>query len=180
MMDGPRGAGGRRLPAQELSAGTTGKNGISLGGRRPDPYRILVSEVMLQQTQVKTVLAYYEPFLERFPDSERSRRLAKTRCSPLGKGWATTAGPEISTPGAKRSSPIRGRVPRSFAELRRLKGIGDYTAAAVASIAFGEAKGVVDGNVLRVMARFRRHRAADRRRQSEAHDPRGRRRADPP
>lgn len=120
-----------------------------------DPYRILVSEVMLQQTQVKTVLEYYEPFLERFPSLEALAAADEDEVLAAWKGLGYYRRARNLHACAKAVvSDLEGVLPRRFSELRRLKGIGDYTAAAVASIAFGEAKGVVDGNVLRVMARF--------------------------
>ena len=121
-----------------------------------DPYRILVSEVMLQQTQVKTVLAYYDAFLARFPDVYALAAAGEDDVLSAWKGLGYYRRARNLHACSKRIvAEYDGRVPGSFAELRRLQGIGDYTAAAVASIAFGEAKGVVDGNVLRVMARFR-------------------------
>lgn len=120
-----------------------------------DPYRILVSEVMLQQTQVKTVLEYYEPFLERFPTLEALAAADQEEVLAAWKGLGYyQRARRLHALAQAVVSDLGGVLPRSFSELRRLKGIGDYTAAAVASIAFGEAKGVVDGNVLRVMARF--------------------------
>ncbi|HLS90138.1 MAG TPA: A/G-specific adenine glycosylase [Limnochordia bacterium] len=123
--------------------------------RTRDPYRILVSEVMLQQTQVKTVLEYYEPFLERFPTLEALAAADQEEVLAAWKGLGYYQRARRLHALAKAVvSEFGGALPRRFSELRRLKGIGDYTAAAVASIAFGEAKGVVDGNVLRVMSRF--------------------------
>lgn len=120
-----------------------------------DPYRILVSEVMLQQTQVKTVLDYYERFLECFPDVHALAAADQERGLEVWKGLGYYRRARNLHACARRIvAEMGGRVPETFAELRRLPGVGDYTAAAVASIAFGQAKGVVDGNVLRVMARF--------------------------
>lgn len=120
-----------------------------------DPYRILVSEVMLQQTQVKTVLDYYGRFLERFPDVYALAAAGEDEVLEAWKGLGYYRRARNLHSCAKRIvDELGGRVPRTYESLRRLPGVGEYTAAAVASIAFGEAKGVVDGNVLRVMARL--------------------------
>lgn len=120
-----------------------------------DPYRILVSEVMLQQTQVKTVLGYYHAFLERFPDLRALAEASEDQVLAAWKGLGYYRR-ALHLHAAAREAAARhgGELPRSYAALRAMKGIGDYTAAAVASIAFGEPKGAVDGNVLRVMARY--------------------------
>jgi A/G-specific adenine glycosylase len=113
----------------------------------------MVSEVMLQQTRVEVVLRYYEPFLLAFPDVESlaaapvDRVLA--RWSGLGYYRRARRLHE-----AARAIVERGGFPRTRGELLALPGIGEYTAAAIASIAFGEAVPVVDGNVERVIARL--------------------------
>lgn len=121
----------------------------------PDPYRVWVSEVMLQQTQVTTVVPYYERFLRRFPT------LADLAAAPLddvlkaweGLGYYARA---RNLHAAARQVMVEhdGQLPESYALLRRLSGFGDYTAGAVASIAFGERVPAVDGNVKRVLARL--------------------------
>ena len=120
-----------------------------------DPYRILVSEVMLQQTRVETVLRYYGRWLERFPDIEA---LAGAREDEVllhweGLGYYSRA---RRLQGAARVVRDRhgGAIPPDVALLRELPGVGDYTAAAVASIAFGERAAAVDGNVRRVFSRI--------------------------
>lgn len=123
--------------------------------RTRDPYRILVAEVMLQQTQVKTVLGYYERFLERFPDLRSLASAGEEEVLAAWKGLGYYRRARNLHACAKQAlAEYGGELPRSYRALRRLKGIGEYTAAAVASIAFGEPKGAVDGNVLRVMARY--------------------------
>ena len=122
--------------------------------RTEDPYRIWLSEVMLQQTQVASVIPYYEAFLERFPtvidlaEAEIDEVLA--RWSGLGyyrrARQLHAAAQEIAASG--------GRLPTSARELEALPGIGSYTSAAIASIAFGEGVAVLDGNVERVTARL--------------------------
>ena len=120
-----------------------------------DPYRIWLSEIMLQQTRVAAVVDHYGKFLIRFPTN---KKLASARESSVLAAWSGlgyyrrarmlhAAGKEI----VKRYT---GRFPRTADELRALPGIGRYTAAAIASIAFDEPIAVVDGNVERVIERL--------------------------
>jgi A/G-specific adenine glycosylase len=119
------------------------------------PYRIWISEVMLQQTQVKTVIPYYQRFLERFPT------LADLAAAPLadvlkaweGLGYYARAR-NLHRAAGEIVTKYGGQFPPTYAELRRLPGFGDYTAGAVAAIAFGEAVPAMDGNVKRVLARL--------------------------
>jgi len=122
-----------------------------------DPYAILVSEVMLQQTRVETVLDYYARFLRRFPDF---RTLAAASIDDVLKTWEGL-GYYRRAHNLHRTAGIvvadyEGRLPNTAAELRKLPGIGPYTAAAVASIAFSQDEPVLDGNVVRVLARLHR------------------------
>lgn len=118
-----------------------------------DPYRILVSEVMLQQTRVAVVKERYRKFLRQFPTV--SRLAAAKEDSVLaawsGLGYYRRA---RALHAAARSVRENGAFPGSAVELMQLPGIGRYTAAAVASIAFGEPVAVVDGNVKRVLQRL--------------------------
>lgn len=119
------------------------------------PYRVLVSESMLQQTRIQTVLAYYPRFMERFPDLES---LASASEEEVLKLWAGL-GYYSRARNLWRTARIvveerEGRLPEKAAELKKLPGIGDYMAGAIASIAFGEAAPAVDGNVMRILARF--------------------------
>ncbi len=120
-----------------------------------NPYRVWVSEVMLQQTRVATVIPYYERFLKRFPTLES---LAKAREQTLLECWSGLGyyrrARMMQAAARKVVSEHGGRFPKSFEELRALPGIGDYTAAAVASIAFERPCAVVDGNVIRVLTRL--------------------------
>ncbi len=120
-----------------------------------DPYRILVSEVMLQQTRVQTVLAYYDAWLERFPDVEA---LADAETDEVLKAWEGLGyyRRARNLHGAARLIRERpdGGFPDTYARLRSLPGVGEYTAGAVASMAFGEAVPAVDGNVRRVLSRL--------------------------
>ncbi len=120
-----------------------------------DPYRIWVSEVMLQQTRVESVRLYYEPFLARFPD------VSALADAPLGDVLAHWAGlgyyrrARLLHAAARRVVAEHGGVwPTDHAVILRLPGVGDYTAAAIASIAFDEPRAAMDGNALRVLARL--------------------------
>ena len=114
------------------------RHGRDLPWRRTrDPYHILVSEFMLQQTQVSRVEAYYQRFLERYPSVESLAAAPRRRCGRAGPGWGTTGGRPISIgwPGRSwRSTPASSRpIPRVLVDL---PGIGRYTAGAVASFAY--------------------------------------------
>lgn len=131
-----------------------GKNKRDLPWRRTDdPYRIWVSEIMLQQTRVVAVLPYYSRFLERFPNV---KALAESAEQDLLAAWAGLGYYSRARNLQKAAKDIveRGEFPREFSSLRELPGVGDYTAAAVASIAFGLPHAVVDGNVARVLSRL--------------------------
>ncbi len=123
--------------------------------RTSDPYRIWISEIMLQQTRVEAVKSYYTAFLEAFPtvqalaDADEERLLKQweelgyySRARNLQKAARTVV------------EQYGGALPADEKELRKLCGIGDYTAGAIASIAFGIPAPAVDGNVLRVLSRF--------------------------
>ena len=118
----------------------------------PSPYTTLVSEIMLQQTRVETVIPYYARFHDAFPDIEAlaAAPLDAVLARWSGLGYYARA---RRLHRAAREIVARGAFPRSEAELRALPGIGPYTAAASASIAFGEPVAVIDGNVERVIAR---------------------------
>jgi A/G-specific adenine glycosylase len=119
-----------------------------------DPYRIWVSEVMLQQTQVRTALPYYRRFLRRFPTL---RRLAAADEGAVLKSWEGLgyyARARNLHRAAARVAAAGGRVPDRWEGFRALPGVGDYIAAAVLSIAFDRPHAVVDGNVRRVLARL--------------------------
>ncbi|HEY6322991.1 MAG TPA: A/G-specific adenine glycosylase [Thermoanaerobaculia bacterium] len=120
--------------------------------RTRDPYRIWVSEVMLQQTRVEAVLPYYERFLARFPnvDDLASAPIDEVLALWSGLGYYRRA---RQLHAAARRIADAGEFPRTLDRLLELPGVGSYTAAAVGSIAFGLAVPVLDGNVERVMAR---------------------------
>ena len=117
-----------------------------------DPYRIWVSEIMLQQTRAQAVIPYYERFLRRFPTVEALAAAAEPDVLALWSGLGYYSRARNLRRAAQRIGAAGG-FPREYAGLRALPGIGDYTAAAIASIAFGLPHAVLDGNVLRVVAR---------------------------
>jgi A/G-specific adenine glycosylase len=130
-------------------------NGRDLPWRRTrDPYAILVSEVMLQQTQVATVLPYYNEWLRRFPDFSALAWACESQVLLAWQGLGYYArARNLHTTAKLVQSRYRGMFPRDVAELRALPGIGRYTANAVASFAFDQSAPVVDANVARVIAR---------------------------
>lgn len=119
----------------------------------PDPYAILVSEVMLQQTRVETVIPYYHEFLRRFPSPQA---LASAQLDSVYEAWAGLGyyRRARNLQSAAQCVVERGGFPTLESELRQLPGVGDYTAAAMASIAFGQPALALDGNALRVLTRL--------------------------
>jgi A/G-specific adenine glycosylase len=124
-----------------------------------DPYHILVSEIMLQQTRVAVVKERYRKFIAQFPSAERLSRAkeATVLAAWSGLGYYRRA---RALHGAAKEIVRRRSFPRTAPELMELPGIGRYTAAAVTSIAFGEQVAVVDGNVKRVLGRIVNRKAA--------------------
>ena len=124
-------------------------------GVRPDPYRVWLSEVMLQQTTVKAVAPYFARFISRWPDV---RALAAANERDVMAAWAGLGyySRARSLMACARTVAARpgARFPSSAAELATLPGIGAYTSAAIAALAFDEPVAVVDGNVERVVARL--------------------------
>jgi A/G-specific adenine glycosylase len=122
-------------------------------GERPDPYRVWLSEIMLQQTTVKTVAPYYARFLARWPSVES---LARARLDDVLAAWAGLGyyARARNLHACAKAVAKRGGFPCEQAALRELPGIGDYTAAAIAAIAFDKPVVPVDGNVERVVARL--------------------------
>ena len=120
-----------------------------------NPYPIWVSEVMLQQTQVKTVIPYYKRFLQRFPSVEQlaTARLEDVLTAWSGLGYYSRA--RRMWEGARYiCDQLGGKIPEDFDALLHVPGIGDYTAGAIASIAFGQRVVAIDGNVKRVVSRL--------------------------
>jgi A/G-specific adenine glycosylase len=115
-----------------------------------DPYRVWISEVMLQQTRVEVVVPYYQRFLRRFPTL---RSLAQAPLDDVLALWSGLGYYARARNLHKAARAAGNALPRTCAELRELPGFGPYTAAAVASLAFNEDVALVDGNVARVLAR---------------------------
>ncbi len=125
-----------------------------VGRGRPDPYFVLVSELMLQQTQVGTVVPYFVRFMERFPtvESLSGAEVEEVLLVWQGLGYYARA----RNLHAAARIVVRdhgGRIPSGVEELRKLPGIGRYTAGAIASLAYGRRAAIVDGNVARVLCR---------------------------
>lgn len=120
-----------------------------------NPYDIWVSEIMLQQTQVETVKGYFERFIKAFPDT---KALAKADEDAVFKQWEGLGyyrrAKHLMEAAKTVEEKFGGIFPSDYEALRSLKGVGAYTASAVASIAFGIPKGVVDGNTLRIISRI--------------------------
>jgi len=120
--------------------------------RTRDPYRIWVSEIMLQQTRAQAVIPYYERFLLRFPTVEALAAAREDDVLALWAGLGYYSRARNLWRAARQIAEGAG-FPREYEAIRALPGIGDYTAAAIASIAFGLPHAAIDGNVLRVVAR---------------------------
>ncbi|MBI2961791.1 MAG: A/G-specific adenine glycosylase, partial [Betaproteobacteria bacterium] len=130
-----------------------GRHDLPWQGTR-DAYRIWVSEVMLQQTQVATVIPYYERFIARFPEVGS---LAKAEEDEVLRLWAGlgyySRARNLLRAARALAADHEGSFPRSRAALQKLPGIGRSTAAAIAAFAFGRREAILDGNVRRVLAR---------------------------
>lgn len=123
--------------------------------RTRDPYGIWVSEIMLQQTRAEAVIPYYERFLRRYPTAAA---LAGAPAEEVLASWSGL-GYYSRARNLQKAARLIGRVmdgdfPSRYESLRELPGVGDYTASAIASIAFGLPHAVLDGNVMRVVARL--------------------------
>ncbi|WP_336278973.1 A/G-specific adenine glycosylase [Bartonella sp. CB175] len=124
-------------------------------GISPDPYRVWLSEIMLQQTTVEAVKSYFQKFLNLWPDLPS---LAKASQDDIMKAWAGlgyySRARNLKNCAQKLMNDYGGQFPQSVKILRTLPGIGDYTSAAIAAIAFNHPVAVVDGNVQRVITRL--------------------------
>ncbi|MCH9808804.1 MAG: A/G-specific adenine glycosylase [Alphaproteobacteria bacterium] len=124
-------------------------------GKRADAYRVWLSEIMLQQTTVKAVIPYYLDFLKRWPSV---KKLAQADLDEVLAAWAGlgyyTRARNLHKCAQVVAEEHKGRFPRTEKELIKLPGIGPYTAAAIAAIAFGEKSAPVDGNIERVVSRL--------------------------
>ncbi len=128
--------------------------------KNQDPYRVLVSEVMLQQTRTETVVPYFRRWMKRFPELSELAAADEQEVLRLwqGLGYYSRAR-NLHTAVREIVNHLEGRIPDSPEALQALPGIGPYTAGAVASIAFGVMVPAVDGNVRRVLARVMDHPA---------------------
>ena len=120
----------------------------------PTAYHVWVSEIMLQQTRVEAVKSYYARFMEELPDVAALAVCPEDRCLKLWEGLGYYNRVRNLNAAAKQvMEDYGGVIPDSYDELRKLKGIGNYTAGAIASIAYNQPVPAVDGNVLRVISR---------------------------
>ncbi len=120
-----------------------------------DPYRIWLSEIMLQQTQVAQGLPYYLKFLDAFPTVNDLANADEEQVLKLWQGLGYYSRARNLHATAKYvSNELKGVFPDNYSDLKKLKGVGDYTASAIASICYKEPKAVLDGNVFRVLARL--------------------------
>ena len=120
-----------------------------------DPYYIWLSEIILQQTQVKQGLPYYEDFVTKYPTVFDLSEAEESEVLKLWQGLGYYSRARNLHATAKHIvNELKGYFPNTYIELLKLKGVGDYTASAIASICFNEATAVVDGNVYRVLSRY--------------------------
>lgn len=123
--------------------------------RTRDPYRIWLSEIMLQQTRVSQGLPYYLKFVERFPGVQDLANAPEDEVLKLWQGLGYYSRARNLHATAKIiAGELNGVFPNNYRDLLQLKGVGDYTASAIASICFNRPEAVVDGNVYRVLARY--------------------------
>ena len=145
----------RAMAAPLLAWYDENKRDLPWRGDHPDPYQVWVSEIMLQQTRVAAVLGYYQRFMEALPTVED---LAAGEEDKLLKLWQGLGDYNRARSLKKAARQIvdgwAGRFPENYEDLLKLAGVGEYTAGAIASIAFGVPVPAVDGNVLRVVARM--------------------------
>ena len=121
-----------------------------------EPYRTWVSETMLQQTRVETVIGYYDRFLRRFPTVAELAAAPEDDVLKMWEGLGYYSRARNLHKGAQQvMADFAGQLPADVAQLRKISGIGPYTAGAIASIAFDQPVPAVDGNVIRVVSRLR-------------------------
>ena len=119
-----------------------------------DPYKIWLSEIILQQTQVKQGLGYYQRFIKRFPNVKQLAEASENEVLKMWEGLGYYSRARNLHASAKTiTTRFKGKFPEQHQQILELKGIGDYTAAAIASFAFDLPHAVVDGNVYRVLSR---------------------------
>ncbi|MGI6108063.1 MAG: A/G-specific adenine glycosylase [Lachnospiraceae bacterium] len=153
---GETGEDERLCRAFSLLADWFAKNARPLPWReKPDAYRVWISEIMLQQTRIETVIPYYRRFLREIPDAEALADISEDRLLKLweGLGYYSRAR-NLKKAAAVCRERFGGKLPGNYDDLLALPGIGPYTAGAVSSIAYGEKRAAVDGNVIRVLSRI--------------------------
>jgi A/G-specific adenine glycosylase len=125
------------------------------GKSHPDPYIVLVSEMMLQQTGVKTVISYFERFMKRFPTiwSLADASLEEVYLYWQGLGYYSRAR-SLHASAQIIANDLDGNFPQEYKELLKLKGVGPYTAASILALAFNLPETIIDGNVIRVICRL--------------------------
>ena len=135
-----------------------------------DPYKIMVSELMLQQTQMETVLPYYQRFIERFPDVAT---LASAKDTEVLKYWEGLGyyrrARYLHQAAIQIVEEHHGAFPKEYQAIKNLKGVGEYTAGAIHSIAFNQPSPAIDGNVHRVLSRVIEYQADVSTRESHHH-----------
>lgn len=120
-----------------------------------NPYKIWLSEVILQQTRVQQGLPYYNSFIKKYSSIKKMALASEDDVLKLWQGLGYySRGRNLHFTAKQITSLYKGVFPKTFLELKKLKGVGDYTAAAIASFCFNEVQPVVDGNVYRVLARI--------------------------
>jgi A/G-specific adenine glycosylase len=124
-------------------------------GAHPNPYVVWISEIMLQQTTVKTVIPYFYRFLEKFPNIQTlaDADIEEVLLMWQGLGYYTRAR-KLHECAQYLVKNCGGKLPKMYSELLKLPGIGPYTAASISSLAFNKREAVVDGNVIRVISRL--------------------------
>ena len=141
-----------RIPAPLLQ--WYGENARILPWRNePSPYRVWISEIMLQQTRVTAVMPYYERFLHALPSPAELAAVPDEKLMKLWEGLGYYSRARNLQKAARIVAEQGGRFPDTYQDLLALPGVGDYTASAIASAAFGRREAAVDGNVLRVISR---------------------------
>lgn len=123
--------------------------------RPADPYRVWISEIMLQQTRIEAVIPFYHRFLERLPNVKALSLVEDDELMKLweGLGYYSRAR-NLKKAAVQLMEDHNGNLPQTASQLEKLPGIGAYTAGAISSISFGEPSPAVDGNVLRVLSRL--------------------------
>ncbi|MDQ6762081.1 MAG: A/G-specific adenine glycosylase [Bacteroidota bacterium] len=120
-----------------------------------DPYKIWISEIILQQTRVQQGLAYYQRFIKAFPDAKSLAAAPEQKVFKLWEGLGYYSRCRNLLASAKYiDSELNGKFPENYTDILALKGVGDYTASAIASFAYNQPHAVLDGNVFRVLSRF--------------------------